>query len=1399
MLINYAAIVKEHREYYGIGNSHLDIYRDLYADKTHFIYELIQNAEDAASSQLSIRFQEDGIIVGNNGRPFNQQDVAAICSIGQSAKNRSQIGRFGIGFKAVYAYTDTPQILSGENRFQIVRFVEPQPIETLPRLVDVDHLEETNLFYLPFAQRVNADDKARLQQRIQELDPLTLLFLDNLNSIVWVDAIGGNHGSYERLSAPGNDSMGVRQVILRQMLSGEVRRQETFLVFDKRLVAPPTVMSGTLAGPEQIHLSNPNDSDTSQQVSIAVRLESDVVSPVTNAVLFSSLPVEAARTNLHFLIQGPYHTTPARDNISFDSALNQWLISETSDFLVEILRSLKEAGYLSPDMYDVMPLATDSIAAFYQPILEAVEDALRHDELIPTEDDTYANPSQVFYPEASELRWLLTRSDLSEMMEIDSAHWLHIDIRDTAGLRRRFEVVKQAGVHRVTAQTFVHWLHLKGKDWFQRQSDEWIQALYRYLSRQESLWEDLHNIPILRIQNGTHYVGSEGPVFFSPSEDAAQELQPLLEHIPVLRQGLVTDSGSGQMRDLLTTIGVKPLDPRSVVMDWLVHQYSVDGAGPSIDENRAHLRYLLRVLSDMPTSRQKEVADALRVTPLLLAYRPQKPEERQYRQPNHLYIPSAFSENENLERYFAFAESDEAWFVEPRYLDEDDDLDEWLTFLKTIGCHITPRMLLRPLTEERKHELASTLIRQDNNPKDVSLHGLEQFLERDPEYPASMALWYLLRELPQAAFYRDFYWQEDRRRRRHWQYTKQFETQACCLLKAHRWLPDEQGNFQMPADLFAPRDDIRNVLGTSVSYLGTDFDTLESTRSRTLATSLGIKTSATTDSVLNYLRSLSGRLDIEPEALVSIYSFLQRQGAQRQEEFAETELIFATSPDAAWRQASEVFWEDEEAVFGHSRGYLVQTYPSSLKAFFIAQGVTERASPLDYVQAVRDIAGTLREGTSDTHNLLHPLYRRLSLAIEEGGDWQQHALWQEVKDGPYWLGHVGTLWRFVRRSDLVWNDHPYLQTLFSSFVPFWQFAKLTALTKHLEIEGCSTFIRHFHRSGEGETDDAWSRTLRALGRDVQAFLTSPALSTTLEHIPSPTQLADFMVRLTEYVSVTYELKGQVIPNPDRCLSYLDAEHKTLWLSREAQKEDYPELIGDALETHFGTPQLREFVKDLLIGNRDAVIRRWERRGLQVPEESTEAETHRDHRPSEPSPDQNGMPRDYEDGLSTGEGVTSDNRWAAPGNTEDGEQPEHDPSGRRLDQSARTVGRSHYGGGGEESQAHLQLKHFIARKPEVLEEGLQLRHLEYSFPSGDRVDVLLEDKDGRPVAVEVETDAAGTEVGLWQAIKYQHLIAVRARFKECSHARGFLVAPFIPEKVKQLCVHYGIEFREISPE
>ena len=79
--------------------------------------ELIQNADDANSSRVSVDYVNNVLIVANDGRNFDENDIMSICRSGASNKQRGKnIGYRGVGFKSATTIS-TEIIIYSSNTF----------------------------------------------------------------------------------------------------------------------------------------------------------------------------------------------------------------------------------------------------------------------------------------------------------------------------------------------------------------------------------------------------------------------------------------------------------------------------------------------------------------------------------------------------------------------------------------------------------------------------------------------------------------------------------------------------------------------------------------------------------------------------------------------------------------------------------------------------------------------------------------------------------------------------------------------------------------------------------------------------------------------------------------------------------------------------------------------------------------------------------------------------------------------------------------------------------------------------------------------------------------------------------------------------------------------------------
>ena len=161
---------------------------DKYKEKAHFVYELLQNADDARAKKVVFQLKPNCLVFRHNGSVrFSVSDVDdkehkghinSITGIGFSTKvqNINTIGKFGVGFKAVFQYTDEPYIYDDKFWFKIEQYIVPTALEE----DYVDRQEGETVFVFPLKNSQQSYDE--ISKRLLSLDN-PILFLHNLEEI----------------------------------------------------------------------------------------------------------------------------------------------------------------------------------------------------------------------------------------------------------------------------------------------------------------------------------------------------------------------------------------------------------------------------------------------------------------------------------------------------------------------------------------------------------------------------------------------------------------------------------------------------------------------------------------------------------------------------------------------------------------------------------------------------------------------------------------------------------------------------------------------------------------------------------------------------------------------------------------------------------------------------------------------------------------------------------------------------------------------------------------------------------------------------------------------------------------------------------------------------------------
>ena len=999
-------------DYNEIGQNPRINYRKIftpYSDKTHFIYELVQNADDNKSQCIELHLYENELLVWNDGDQFSEEDVRSICSIGFSNKDLTQIGTFGMGFKAVYTYTDSPEVYSGDERFRI-RISNP----TKPEGIDIDDIDtrvleqldkSRTMFRLPFRENLRQEEEiALLKDRLCNLEKRALLFLRNLKTVRWCDENTGQIGSYSCQRRPHDKIQNASEVKLSALINGEDQPSETFLVFRKEVRPPQMVIDELLqqSDDEDERQRIQKSAKELQPIEIAFKFQNGRITAMNNCVLFSCFPTEK-ETHLRFFIQASYKTTLAREHIEKNNQWNKWLIQETANFLPDVLEQLKAGKLLEPAFFNVLPLIDDDVPDEFSPIAEALRKAMQERTFVPTQDNVYAKATDVFYPHRESLRELIKSDWL-----YPNSSWLHPEIRDTEEFRRCFKVMREAGVKEIDIGQVLDWLEKQDRNWFEGRCEKWLRSLYVYLHSQKSELKRIEKLPLVRLENGRHVCANEQLVFFpSDADETREEIKPFLNDLPILQSVLLEREERGEIEAFLKSVGVRVLRRVDMILNGICPQYR-ESSKPSMDGNLLHVRYIFNVWNDVSKSERSRLEARISEIPILRAYKGIQREVSDFVVPCAAYLPKVYTGNNDLEIYFSVYDED-IWFVDEAYLDDKSDVESWLQFLRAIGTMNTPLVIGGNIARnsENYQEFNAELAKRDivgeyttrqwkTSIEDLYLQGLPEALDKVSKWgkvDLAQVIWQLLvkivKSLPLAESSRNHFFREHFQGTYRWFYysdqSKRFDATFYRQLKSTAWIPDKKGDLHTPSKCFVPTSENRKVLGNSVVYLPADFD-ISTEPARWLAERLGVYLEADTESVLNHLQKLRSDKEVSVKKVEPLYRFLQSEAKETQihEKFKEESLILTINSEPRWWRSDEVFWEDESAVFDNDRGYLKSHYTENLRSFFTDHlGVSQSATASDYVDGIQKVKSTEQTIDAKVWERLQTLYMRLWQSIQK--------------------------------------------------------------------------------------------------------------------------------------------------------------------------------------------------------------------------------------------------------------------------------------------------------------------------------------------------------------------------------------------------------------------------------
>ena len=641
----YGKIREDEQRYKKLLHNAIDLIKNMYSEEAHFIYELIQNAEDEGASEMFFTLTPKNLVIKHNGQPFDARDVEDICGVGESLKagDLTKIGTFGIGFKSVYMYTSSPEIHSGDEHFCIKDYVQPHGVN---RRNPGNHW--TTLFDFPFdsSEIEPIDTYQEILDRLNNLGARTLLFLRNIKRIEFTTS-DGFQGVYSRHSRHTN-SRGL-QVNVKERIDNE-EKIEHWLVF-KRSVPIPDKINKKVYVNIGFQLKTTGD----KKVKKIVRTND---SPL---VVFFPTDKE---TNLGFLIQGPYRTTPARDNIPPNDDWNKTLIKETAILLVEdVLPAFKKMGLLTVDFLEVLPIRTSDFpnGSMFRPIYDKVRETFCEKELLPTANGEYILATNAILGRGKELVELLSSTQLSLLFKHNQQlQWLSTDITDNRQdiyiylTRWDREEVERLIYKEIRATTFVNELT---KEFLQQQSDAWILRLYQFFEARRSIKISLRYVPFIRLQDDTHVTpfNDEGePIAYLPSEGDTD--------FPIVKRSIVKDKKAFKF---LKDFGIPEVDVVEEVLKKVIPKYDQNPIKVTDAEHKRDIQKILLAFKTNSKRKKQRLQEKLKESSFVHSVNSVGQRE-EFKKPNVPYI-----RNDKLSMYFDGNE--DFWFVDPRY--DENTLD----------------------------------------------------------------------------------------------------------------------------------------------------------------------------------------------------------------------------------------------------------------------------------------------------------------------------------------------------------------------------------------------------------------------------------------------------------------------------------------------------------------------------------------------------------------------------------------------------------------------------------------------------------------------------------------------------------------------------------------------------
>ncbi|OGX85085.1 hypothetical protein BEN47_15315 [Hymenobacter lapidarius] len=646
---------------------------ELYSEKAHFLYELLQNAEDAGATSMEILLLPTELVVRHNGRVFNVQDVKAITGISNTSnakkKDRDKIGRFGIGFKSVFKITTRPRIQSGEFDFEIEDYI-------VPVLASESSSPATQtIITLPFAgsEQEQADTYQALAIELQTLDAHNLLFLRKLGTLEFRWDVHTRKLHRQSKRHGGQDF--ATQVTLSDEGTGAGSSQQ-YLLFQVPVR----------------HLDF-QQLPTPQYVALAFQLGTDAqgatqLVPARSGFVFVFFATRYP-THLKFLVHAPFVTTPSREFLKMDARVNDALVEELGDLQRLVLPYLKKHKLLTVPTLCLMPVVSPEKITECPPLYRKLfavmrEELVSEQAFLPILNQQFHQPAaRLLLAGSKELVTLLSAREQLNALWPGHTHWLPTTITaEAAATRDLYAYLKQELKIREIDPADA--IKLCTPAFLARQKALWMQQFYGFLAKNRPTWwqsKSINNSRTAGFLRTQPIMRLPGNRYLSPFDDAdrLQVFLPLGDEDDLPLEANCLDPAaidSKPARHFLSQLGIKKPDLFDEARLRILPLYRQE-SGPNYKQHLRHCRLLVKVFNQ-GGERQRELLALLR-DPQLRFVRPRGPATASGRFCSYTeaYLPCV-----ELESYFQLMPRvrfvDEGWY-------DAQGIQGWRALLQACG------------------------------------------------------------------------------------------------------------------------------------------------------------------------------------------------------------------------------------------------------------------------------------------------------------------------------------------------------------------------------------------------------------------------------------------------------------------------------------------------------------------------------------------------------------------------------------------------------------------------------------------------------------------------------------------------------------------------------------------